>query len=490
MRRDFPIDSQEYPFYGGSKPAFPEVLGVIGAIMKVLVLNGSPKGDECSVSMKHMHYLQKRVDNDYAVVPVAKDIRKIENDEPYFHGIIEKIRDADIIVWVFPVYLYMVPSQLKRFVEIVFDRKKEGVFAGKYSTSLSTSAMIYDYPAHEYIHAISEDLRMTYMPGFSFEAVMEKSLLDGKIRESFIAHFKRMVLSAENKAAYPVKYAEIPKEGHAYSRKTREYATKKDDKRITVISDHAPGSNLERMVDAFISSSRYAVEVVNLNDIVFSGGCAGCLQCQFEGACIFPDDVRGIFQDKIIGSAGVVFAATIVDRHVSSRFKAFLDRSIFMAQTPTLRGKFAGFLVSGPLRRMELVGQFIEIYISNRFMIQVGTVSDEYQDSYQLTRIIAAFAENMANHIEDGISMTSSFFSRTYHLMLREMLSIISSAKRNAYNYHRKHKLFDYPHKNAKHVFQKNLYNVLFNFPILKYKVRKNIVKLQLSPYDKLLEGE
>ena len=71
-------------------------------------------------------------------------------------AILGKIKDADGIVWSFPLYHYLVPSQLMRFIEIVSERKPGEAFLGKYATALTTSVHFYDHIAHNYINAVSE----------------------------------------------------------------------------------------------------------------------------------------------------------------------------------------------------------------------------------------------------------------------------------------------------------------------------------------------
>ena len=41
-------------------------------------------------------------------------------------------------------------SNYKRFIELIFERHQEQVFAGKYTASLSTSIHFYDHTTHNY----------------------------------------------------------------------------------------------------------------------------------------------------------------------------------------------------------------------------------------------------------------------------------------------------------------------------------------------------
>ena len=72
-----------------------------------------------------------------------------------------------MVLWAFPLYVMVVCSRYKRFIELIFERKAEDAFPGTYAASLSTSIHFFDQTAHAYIHAISDDLGMKYLGFYS-----------------------------------------------------------------------------------------------------------------------------------------------------------------------------------------------------------------------------------------------------------------------------------------------------------------------------------
>ena len=137
--------------------------------MKIVVVNGSPKGD-ISVTMQYVAYIRKKFpEHSFEILNVAHEIRKIENDTAVWNRTLDSIRSADIILWAFPLYYLVVCSQYKRFIELIFERKAQDTFSGTYAASLSTSIHFFDYTAHAYIHAISDDLGMNYLGFYSAE---------------------------------------------------------------------------------------------------------------------------------------------------------------------------------------------------------------------------------------------------------------------------------------------------------------------------------
>ncbi|MCP4724135.1 MAG: NAD(P)H-dependent oxidoreductase, partial [bacterium] len=135
--------------------------------MEIIVLNGSPKG-KVSVTMQYIRYLQwKFPQHEIKIINIAQKLRKIEKDENYFQEIIDDIRRSDGIIWAFPVYIYLVPSNYKRFIELIWERQVEDAFKDKHTIVLSTSKHFYDHTAHNYIHAICDDLNMRYVDFYS-----------------------------------------------------------------------------------------------------------------------------------------------------------------------------------------------------------------------------------------------------------------------------------------------------------------------------------
>ena len=73
--------------------------------MKIVVLNGSPKGDT-SVTIHSVKYLQKKYPkHEFKILNIAKRIKGIERRRATFDGIVEEIAAADGVLWAFPLYL-------------------------------------------------------------------------------------------------------------------------------------------------------------------------------------------------------------------------------------------------------------------------------------------------------------------------------------------------------------------------------------------------
>ena len=84
--------------------------------MNILVLNGSPKG-EYSITLQTMRFLELLYpENTFEVLHIGQKIRSIEKDFTEAKLAIEK---ADVLLFSYPVYTFIAPYQLHRFVELM-----------------------------------------------------------------------------------------------------------------------------------------------------------------------------------------------------------------------------------------------------------------------------------------------------------------------------------------------------------------------------------
>ena len=89
--------------------------------MKILVLNGSPKG-KTSATLHTALYLEAlHPEHTFEYLPVAVRIKSYEKDFAPARAALER---ADLVLFCYPVYTFLAPWQLHRFVELI---KADGV---------------------------------------------------------------------------------------------------------------------------------------------------------------------------------------------------------------------------------------------------------------------------------------------------------------------------------------------------------------------------
>src|SRR5271169_3358665 len=124
--------------------------------MKIVVLNGSPKG-EVSVTRQYVLYVEKAFpEHQFVVLHVAQQSKKLERDAAAFDEVIREVRSADGVIWAFPLYFLLVCSQYKRFIELISERGAESAFHGKHAVTLSTSINYFDSNANVYMRSVCD----------------------------------------------------------------------------------------------------------------------------------------------------------------------------------------------------------------------------------------------------------------------------------------------------------------------------------------------
>ena len=151
--------------------------------MNILVINGSPAGDN-SITLQTMLYIEKHFpEHEYVQLNAGQRIRSFEKD---FSEAAQALAAADLLLFCYPVYTFLVPAQLHRFIELI---KENGVdLRGKYATQITTSKHFYDITAHTFIEENCADLGMKVLHGLSADM---DDLLKDRGRHEAMTFFAR-----------------------------------------------------------------------------------------------------------------------------------------------------------------------------------------------------------------------------------------------------------------------------------------------------------
>ena len=363
--------------------------------MKFTILNGSPKGAE-SVTMQYILYIKKKhPEHEYNIINIAQTIKKIENDEKRFDDIILQVKESDGVVWGFPLYVMLVCSQYKRFIELIFERNAESAFENKYTIALSTSIHFYDHTAQNYVQSICDDLNMHYVGNYPADSW---DLLWPKRRARWLLFVEEFINHIENNFPTSKHFAPLNERKFTYSPGKKLDDPKKIDtngKKVLVISDETSEStNLGRMLNRFKDSFSNEIEIININDIDIKGGCISCLQCGYDHKCSYigKDGFIDFWEDVVMTSDILIFAGVIKDRYLSARWKMALDRAFYMTHTPTLIGKQMGYIISGPLSQIPNLTEMFQGHIELQGSNLVDIITDEFGTSEEIDALLHDFA--------------------------------------------------------------------------------------------------
>ena len=458
--------------------------------MKIAVLSGSPKG-ELSVTLQYVNFIQKKFpQHEFNIFHIAQKIKKIEKEEKVFQEVVDDIKVSDAVLWAFPLYYLLVPSQYKRFIELIWEKGAAGFFKNKYTAVLSTSVHFFDHTAHNYMNAICDDLDMKYLGSFS-PAMYD--LLSRKGRERWTLFASEFFESIQNHVPTSKKYSPVLYRAFDYVPGSVGQKISTQGKKVLILTDlKDPQTNLGKMIERFKNSFVDEGKVTNLHHIDIKGGCLGCIQCGYDYECSYggQDEYVQFYKDQVKTADILIFAGTIQDRYLSSRWKMFFDRSFFHTHTPSLTGKQVGIILSGPLRQIPNLRQILEAYTEWQQAHLVDIVTDEEEESNLLDARLQHLAERVIHLAEKHYSKPNTFLGVGGMKILRDdVWGKLRFPFQADHQFYKKHHLYDFPQRDYKARMTNSLLMLLTKIPSMRKEIyRKRMKEEMVKPFQKVVQ--
>jgi multimeric flavodoxin WrbA len=456
--------------------------------MQVAVLNGSPKG-EMSVTMQYVRYLQKVFpEHKLKIHHISQRIKRLEQDEEVFSQIIDEVHSSDAVLWASPVYYWLVPAQYKRFIELIWERGVAKAFAGKYAASLTTSINFYDFTAHQYLQAISEDLDMRFVGPFS--AYMY-DLLEEANRDALRCFAEELFGAVQREAPTARRYPPTRQRAFEYTPESGAPKVDLAGHRMQIITDaQERDTNLARMLQRFRGAFSTEVPVVNLLNVDIKGGCQGCLHCGYDNQCAYAnaDGFVDFYESQVKPADILVFAGTIRDRYLSSRWKLFFDRSFYNGHVPTLGGKQVALLISGPLSQNPHLRQIVQAYLEFQPANLAGIVTDETGDSREMDRLLDELARRIVQYASLGFVRPRTFLAVGGQKLFRD--AVWGTMRATFPADHRAFKRlgwYDFPQKQTVVRVQNAVFGVLMRSEGFRQEYYKRVKPGMIQPFAEVL---
>ncbi|MFH1692412.1 MAG: NAD(P)H-dependent oxidoreductase [Candidatus Omnitrophota bacterium] len=459
--------------------------------MNILVLNGSPKGD-LSVTLRYVQYAQKKFpQHQFRVFNVSVLIKKFEKDEGSLKELLSAVEEADALIWAFPVYYLLVPSQYKRFIELIGEKGLACYFRDKYAVSLSTSVHFFDHTAHAYMNSVCEDFQMRYAGSFSAEMY---DLLEKAQREKFFIFMKGFFESVENKEIFPSLYQRVAIEDWAYVPQDRAGGSADlEGKRLVIVVDHMdPSGNLFKMLTYFKGLFKGNIEVVDLSRIDIKGGCMGCCHCGYDYTCVYQDGFKKFCDSFIMDSDILIFAGKVCDRYLSWKWKLFFDRSFFRTHTPIIKDKQVAFILEGPLSQIANLRDVLDAYVQTQGANLVGFVTDESCDSAKIDGFLKGLAKRLIVSAQRNYIKPMMFPGLAGHKLMRDcMWEKLQFPFRADHLFYSRHHRYDFPRRSMKAWFKDVFMAGLTRIPLFREKIYREAMKKEMvKPLDKILKPD
>jgi multimeric flavodoxin WrbA len=414
--------------------------------MKIALIKGSPHGKNSFTRICTEHLKSSFPEHTFIDLNVGKSILRLEKSDAQLNNVFKAIAEADTIIWSFPVYVLLVPSQLVRFIELIQEKKQASIFTGKYATAISTSANFFDHTAHRYIQEICEDLKMPFLEGFSASMIDMLEPKHPSWQTQLTGFAESFFRFAENRIPPDVSGPVPTKSDFEYQPDDQTETVKTGNRRLVIITDARDDElNLKRMIEVFVKFVAIPVTVLNLNDVNIRGGCVGCLRCMNTGQCTYHDDFEAFFKKQITPADGIVFASTIKHRYFSSSIKQYHDRGFVNGHRPIFEGKPIAHLISGPLRQLPNLRQIVEAYGHIGGTPSMGIVSDEGATHKELTRRIQFAADSFSQYFKKPWTRPANFLGVGGRKIFRDLVYQFKDLMVEDHAYYLSKGLYDFP---------------------------------------------
>ncbi len=476
--------------------------------MNILILNGSPKG-KYSITLQTSLYLEiKRPKHQFKVLHVGQRIRALEND---FSEAEEAIRWADLLVFSYPVYTFIAPSQLHRFIRLL---KESGVdTAGKYATQITTSKHFYDVTAHRYIQDNCQDLGMRFIRGLSADM---DDLTMPKGQKEALAFFDHVCWQVKRGICEPqpapqppavhapvtvpgsgeadgaqagnpagVQTAEKAAAGAEGSKKKNAADSGQKPGDVVIVTDCAGSdAQLSAMIARFRAVLPLASRVVNLREYPFKGGCLGCFHCASTGKCVYTDGFDEYLRGHIQTAQAIVYAFSIQDHSMGPVFKMYDDRQFCNGHRTVTMGMPMGYLISGNYSQEANLQMIVE----GRAQVGGNYLAGVAADEADTDAAIDHMAANLTYAIRRHYAEPQNFYGVGGMKIFRDLIYLMQGMMKADHRFYKAHGQYDFPQKKKGTVLKMYLVGILVSSPKLMKKMGNQMNEGMLAPYKKVLD--
>ncbi len=442
--------------------------------MKILILNGSPKG-KYSITLQTTRYLEKVYpDHSFEVFNVGQKTKSLEKD---FSPAREAIEKADVLLFSYPVYTFIAPCQLHKVIELL---KKEGMdLSAKYATQITTSKHFYDVTAHRYVQDNCADLGLRYIRGLSADM---DDLLTDKGQKEARDFFDFLCWSVENG-----KYENPSVQPSTYAKKPVSPAERTGEKTgdVVILADLGEeDTQLSAMIARFQAKFPRKTRIINLQEYPFNGGCLGCFSCAVSGKCVHKDGFDEYLRNEIQTAESIVYAFTIKDHSMGALFKMYDDRNFCNGHRTVTIGMPVGYLVSGDLSREFNLQTIIEARAQVGTNFLAGVATDEIDPDGEIDRL----AETLTYALEHKYVPPQNFYGIGGMKIFRDLIWLMQGMMRADHKFYKSHGQYDFPQKKRGVMLKMYLVGALLANEKIKAKMGNKMNEGMLMPYEKLFK--
>lgn len=445
--------------------------------MNILIINGSPKGST-STTLQTARYLEKlHPEHTFHQLPVGQRIKSYEKD---FAPAAQELSWADLLLFCYPVYTFIAPYQLHRFIELV---KAQGPsLQGKLATQITTSKHFYDMTAHNYIEENCHDLGLKVIRCLSADM---DDLLTKQGQQEARMFFDQTMFAIEHQMFQPAPPAQPKKERPLYLPQLEE-AAKNKNYDIAIVTNVEDGDqNLNNMIADLQKTLPCPSRIINLRKFPFAGGCLGCFGCAITGNCVYKDGFDHYLRNEIQNADAIVYAFTIADHYTHSSFKNYDDRQFCNGHRTVTHGMPMAYLISGDYSQEPNLQTIVEARSQVGGNYLAGVATDEGNTS----QAIQTLAQSLVASLDGHWRRPQNFYGVGGMKIFRDLIYLMQGMMKADHKFYKEHGIYDFPQKNKGKILQMKLVGLLLSSPSVQKKMKGKMTDYIIGPYQKVVDA-
>ena len=443
--------------------------------MRILVINGSPKG-KYSITLQTVNFLRiLHPEHTFAILNAGQSIKALEKD---FSPAVAAVEQADLLLFSYPVYTFIAPCQLHRFIELL--KAADLDLSGKFASQITTSKHFYDITAHRYIEDNCHDLGLKYIQGLSADM---DDLTTEKGQHEAEKFFEYLIWSVK-KGIFEPAPAKLPEPARCAVKALPAGSTAKPGDVVVLTDCEAADDHLQSMIDRFCAVLPRATRIINIREYPFKGGCLGCFNCAITGKCIYKDGFDDYLRNEIQTAEAIVYAFTIKDHSMGSRFKMYDDRNFCNGHRTVTIGMPIGYMISGNYSLESNLQTIVQARAQVGSNFLAGVATDEQDPSAAIDDL----ADKLCYSLEHHYVPPQNFYGIGGMKVFRDLIWIMQGMMRADHKFYKSHGQYDFPQKQWPRMVAMYAVGAMLANPKLKAKMGNKMNEGMIMPYQKALE--
>jgi len=444
--------------------------------MKITVLNGSPKG-EYSVTLQTVRYLEAlHPEHTFEVLHIGQRIKAMEKG---IAAVRSSLENADLLLFSYPVYTFIAPYQLHRFIELL---KDSGIsVAGKYATQITTSKHFYDVTAHRYIQDNCGDLGLKYITGLSADMddlLSQKGQLEARRFWGYVTFCMKNGIYepfSATKKRYRGVTATVPKAVSCVEKHGE----------VVVLTDCVEkDKGLSAMIERFRAVSPRRTRVINIREYPFKGGCLGCFNCAVSGECIYKDGFDSFLRKEIQTADAIVTAFRIKDHSMGAIFKLYDDRQFCNGHRTVTMGITVGYLICGDYEAETNLQTVINARAQVGGNFLAGVATDARDPDGEIDSLVAS----LGFALDNSYAPPQNFYGVGGMKIFRDLIWLMQGMMRADHKFYKAHGQYDFPQKKRGTMLKMYMVGALLSSPKIKTKMGNAMNEGMIMPYKKVID--